>query len=198
MDTTKVKAIYNRIATQYESMEAVTERFLIRHLRRRVVAEAAGKILEIGTGTGLNLPHYRNGASVVGSDLSIEMIRQARRKSRTDFTVMDAQKIGFRDGTFDTVISTLTMCTIPDPVRALREMMRVCKPGGRILLLEHGRSDFEPFGLVQDMIAPFKLRQMGCHYNRMPLEILRRAGTPPARIEKRFFGIFIIACVQMC
>ena len=102
---------------------------------------------------------------------------------------MDAGQLAFGDGTFDTVVSTLGTCTFPDPVQALREMRRVCRPGGRILLMEHGRSDWPSIATWQDRRAPKHAAFLGCWWNREPVENARKAGLEPVVAKRAFFGM---------
>jgi ubiquinone/menaquinone biosynthesis C-methylase UbiE len=102
----------------------------------------------------------------------------------------DAQTLPFRDKSFDTVVSSLSTCTFPDPVAALKEMARVCRPTGKILLLEHGRSDRERLGCWQDRHADQFAKPLGCNWNREPLELTKDAGLKVVRGRRTFFGIF--------
>jgi ubiquinone/menaquinone biosynthesis C-methylase UbiE len=103
---------------------------------------------------------------------------------------MDAESLAFPDHTFDTVVSSLTVCTFADPVAALREMARVCRADGRILLLEHGRSDREWLGRWQDRRADRHAKALGCRWNREALELIRQAGLAVIAARRVFFGIF--------
>jgi ubiquinone/menaquinone biosynthesis C-methylase UbiE len=106
------------------------------------------------------------------------------------FLLADAEALPLRDKSFETVVSSLTTCTFPDPVAALREMARVCRTGGKILLLDHGRSNREWLGRWQDRRDDRHARQLGCHWNREPLKLVRKAGLTVARAYRTFFGIF--------
>ena len=91
---------------------------------------------------------------------------------------------------FDSVVSSLTTCTFPNPVAALQEMARVCRTDGRVLLLEHGRSDREWLGRWQDRRADRHAQQLGCHWNREPLKLVREAGLKVSKSQRLFFGVF--------
>jgi len=106
------------------------------------------------------------------------------------FLVADARALPFSDHSFDTVVSSLSTCTFPNPVAALGEMARVCKPSGRVLLLEHGRSNKEWLGRFQDRHADQFAKPLGCHWNREPLELMRTAGLRLVAARRVFFGIF--------
>ena len=91
---------------------------------------------------------------------------------------------------FDTVVSSLTTCTFPNPVAALQDMARVCRTNGKILLLEHGRSNREWLGRLQDRRADRHAQQLGCHWNREPLKLVREAGLKVSNSQRLFFGVF--------
>ncbi|BAD41795.1 class I SAM-dependent methyltransferase [Symbiobacterium thermophilum] len=156
--------------------------------RERLVREARGRVLEIGVGTGHNLPFYHPSVTteLVGIDLSPGMLARARSKPcRVPVTLleMDAQEMAFPDASFDTVVASYVFCTIPDPVRALREAGRVCRPDGRILLLEHVRIDRPIIGPLMDLAAPLVAGIIGCHINRRTVENVRLAGLKVEKVE---------------
>lgn len=104
---------------------------------------------------------------------------------------MDADALEYPDGSFDTVVSTLSTCTFPDPARSLREMARVCRAGGRVLLLEHGRSSVPWLGRFQDRTADWHARRQCCVWNRRPIELVAGAGLRAIERRRRFHGIFV-------
>ena len=106
------------------------------------------------------------------------------------FSLADAESLPFSSETFDTVVSTLSTCTFPNPVAALREMARVCRSEGKILLLEHGRSEHEGLGRWQDRHEDSFAKVFGCHWNREPLKLAREANLQVIAARQRFFGIF--------
>ncbi len=143
MDTLRdLQNKWDRAARWYDLATVPLELFLFRPLRSKLLQSAAGRVLEVAVGTGLNHSCYPAGVDIIAVDLSLGMLSHARQRGVAKAVLMDATRLAFADGTFDTVVSTLGTCTFPDPVRALREMRRVCRPGGRILLMEHGRSDW--------------------------------------------------------
>src|SRR4029077_14721825 len=105
------------------------EALVFRRLRSGLVKPAVGRVLEVAAGSGLNLAHYPGGLDITAVDLSPRMHLKVRQRGARKAAVMDAQHLAFRDGSFDTVVSTLGTCTFPDPVEALREMRRVCRAG---------------------------------------------------------------------
>lgn len=122
--------------------------------------------------------------------LSVTRKRAAKLSLDVSFLLADAEALPFPEKSFDTVVSSLTTCTFPNPVAALREMARVCLPQGRILLLEHGRSNREWLGRLQDRRADRHARQLGCHWNREPLELVQEASLNVVEAQRVFFGIF--------
>ena len=186
---------YNRFARWYDLVEGIPDLLGVRRLRQKLLACASGEILEVAVGTGKNLPHYHRSSHITAVDVSEKMLSVARKRAKrlsleVAFIVTDAEALPFSDKSFDAVVSSLTTCTFPNPVAALREMARVCRPGGRILLLEHGRSDREWIGRWQDRRAGRHAKQLGCHWNREPLKLVRQAGLKVIQAQRVFFGIF--------
>ncbi len=191
----EIRQKYEKIAPWYDWMDAATELLGVRHLRRELLQRASGKVLEVAVGTGKNLRYHPRGSRLTVADLSPSMLKLARKRAKrlgldVPLLVMDAGALAFRDRSFDTVVSSLTVCTFPDPVAALREMARVCRADGRILLLEHGRSDREWLGRWQDRRADRHAKAAGCHWNREPLDLVRQAGLRVRSTRRTFFGIF--------
>jgi ubiquinone/menaquinone biosynthesis C-methylase UbiE len=158
--------------------------------REQVIGAAEGRVLEIGIGSGLNLPFYpAHVREVVGLDPSPRLLAMARRAAAESsvpvaFIEGTAETIPLDDGSIDTAISTWTLCTIPDAVRALAEVRRVLKPDGQLLFIEHGLA---PEGTVrrwQDRLTPVWRRiSGGCHLNRPIRDLIEQAGYRIARIE---------------
>ena len=155
--------------------------------RKKVIPQAQGRVLEIGIGTGLNLPFYDTGRVVelVGVEPSLRMHRLALKRSRAarlpvEMVGITAEKLPLADAVFDTVVSTYTLCTIPDPVAALREVRRVLAPGGRLLFSEHGRAPDANVRKWQSRIQPFwSPLAGGCQLDRDIPAILKEAGFDP-------------------
>lgn len=193
--TEDISRKYDAFAGKYAHTERVQEFLGVRRLRRRLLGQASGELLEVACGTGANFTHYPPGCDVTAMDVSQEMLDRASRRAEKigleiDFQLMDAESLAFPDEQFETVVSTLTVCTFPDPIAALREMERVCKADGRILLLEHGRSDNRWVGRFQDVREDTHAKQLGCHWNREPLELVEQAGLRPTATRRTFLGIF--------
>jgi SAM-dependent methyltransferase len=192
--TARIRRQYNQMAPQYDRMMALFERWFLDGGRGWVGAQARGDVLEIAVGTGLNLSHYRRDAGITGIDLSSEMVEVARKRAsrlglNAQLAAGDAQALDFPDGSFDTVVSTLSLCTIPDPARALGEVRRVLRPGGRFVALEHVRSPNGFVRLVQRALDPLSVRFACDHLLREPLDLLEPMGFEIERIERSKLGI---------
>jgi ubiquinone/menaquinone biosynthesis C-methylase UbiE len=186
---------YDRFAGWYDWVEGIPELLGLSRLRHRMLQRASGKVLEVAVGTGKNLPYYPRECRITAMDLSREMLNIARKRAaklpmNVSFFLADAEALPFSDASFDTVVSSLSTCTFPDPVSALKEMARVCRRAGKVLLLEHGRSDREWLGRFQDRTVDRYAKQLGCHWNRKPLDLLGRADLRVNKAQRVFFGIF--------
>ncbi|MBX9828064.1 MAG: methyltransferase domain-containing protein [Xanthobacteraceae bacterium] len=158
--------------------------------RQRLMPAARGRVLEVGIGSGFNLPYYTaNVERVVGLDPSpklLEMTRGAAGRVRipVDLIESSAESIPLDSGSIDTIVTTWTMCSIPDIQRALDEMRRVLRPGGRLLFVEHGRSPDLGVRRWQDALTPAWRRiSGGCHLNRAISELIETAGFRVERLE---------------
>lgn len=158
--------------------------------RQRLVAGTRGRVLEVGVGSGLNLPLYADAvAQVVGLDPSPRLLSIAREvpRSRASSIALiegSAEALPLGDATIDTVVTTWTLCSIPDVRAALREMRRVLKPSGQLLFVEHGRAPDEAVRRWQDWLTPaWKRLAGGCHLNRPIRQLLEDAGFGIERLE---------------
>lgn len=184
--TDATKARYNRVARFYDLSEALFER-RFKPWREQLWRQARGSILEVGVGTGKNMPYYPRGAKVIGIDLADRMLGRARQRARALGVSIalregDAQALPFPDNTFDTAVATFVFCSVPDPVRGLRELRRVVKPGGHILLLEHVRLDGLA-GRLMDLLNPLIVRLSGANINRQTVENVKAAGLEVESVE---------------
>lgn len=157
--------------------------------RNRIVSAAEGRVLEIGIGSGLNLPFYSSNARQIGLDPSPKLLAMARRASRSDSRSVEliegsAESIPLEDASADTVVTTWTLCGIPDAPRALRDMRRVLRPPGRVLFVEHGRAPDPKVVWWQDRLTPvWKRVGGGCHLNRAIGALIEDAGFQFDRLE---------------
>jgi ubiquinone/menaquinone biosynthesis C-methylase UbiE len=142
---------------------------------------AGPKALEVGVGTGKNLIFYPDDLDITAIDISPRMLKRARkRENKLNLNVnlqeMDVEHLNFADDSFDTVFATFVFCSVPDPVAGLQELRRVCKPDGKLLLLEHMRPENFVLGLIFDLFNPMIVRMMGANINRRTINNIRQAG----------------------
>jgi ubiquinone/menaquinone biosynthesis C-methylase UbiE len=177
-------------AAMYDRMMARTERDGLRARSAELLAQASGDVLEIGGGTGANLSHYGAGVTsltVVEPEAPMAKRLQAHiaeRRPDTRLVRAPAEQLPFDDASFDTVVSTLVLCTVGDQPQALRELGRVLRPGGRLLFIEHVRSDDPKVAKWQDRLLGLNVRMgHGCHCNRATLDAIRAAGFDVTDVE---------------
>jgi ubiquinone/menaquinone biosynthesis C-methylase UbiE len=181
-DTDLTRKRYNRLAFFYDFLEAPLEMFRFAAWRSRLTDRIAGnRALEVGIGTGKNLPYYPQNVQITAIDFSPGMLVRAQSKASVlgtavELREMDVQQLAFRDHYFDTVFATFVFCSVPDPVLGLKELKRVCKPDGRLLLLEHMRPGNPPLGFFFDLFNPMVVRMMGANINRRTMDNIRKAG----------------------
>jgi ubiquinone/menaquinone biosynthesis C-methylase UbiE len=199
LELTRIEAIYDEIAPTWDQRQGLVERVLMGPAMRGTLAnQLRGDVLEIGTGTGPTLRLLAGHARVTsftGTDLSNGMLDVARESARdlafpVELRQMRAEHVDFPDAVFDTVTTSLTLCTVPDPERALREMARVCKANGRIVLLEHVRARRPLLAGMQRVLTPLQVRMLGCHLDRPTDRLVRELGFRVEHDSTRFFGVF--------
>jgi ubiquinone/menaquinone biosynthesis C-methylase UbiE len=170
-------------------------------MRRDLFALATGDVLDVGCGYGSNFEYLTNATHITGVDVSTVMLDMAREHARplnieVDLRQGDVEHLDFPDHTFDTVISALATCSYLNPIAALREMKRVCKPDGRLLLLEHGRSSWGLIGRFQDRGVVGSIERGGCRLNQEPQEIIQAAGLKITSAQRSLIGIFHVIQVS--
>lgn len=168
------------VAALYDLFMLPQDLLGFRRQRVRTAGEAIGRVLELGVGTGLNLPYYAGVEEVVGVDPDPHMLKRARRRAPqapcpVRLVQASGEALPFGDGEFDTVVFGLCLCTIPVPAAAVREARRVLKPDGRLVFLEHIASDRPWLARLQNWVTPaWKRVTGGCHPNRRSLETIER------------------------
>ena len=177
----KIRKRYDRISKIYDLLEQPMELAAMKKWRREVTEALEGKVLEVGVGTGKNIPHYPEGVDITAIDFSEKMLAKAREKAGRQkknprLILMDAQDMSFEDNTFDMVFTTCVFCSVPDPIEGLKEIKRVCKPGGKIIMLEHVRSEKKILGPIMDFFNPLTVNLYGANINRRTVENLKKAG----------------------
>ena len=181
------KAIF---AASYDRMSRKSEEAGLRALRRGLLAEAGGRVLEIGGGTGANLAFYDGSIeSLVITEPEATMLRRLQRKAQEQAPLArvlqaPAEQLPFEDESFDTVVSTLVLCGVDDPVRALREAHRVLRPGGRLLFIEHVLSDDPQLARFQNRMNWLNRIVVHCDCNRATLTSIEAEGFVVSRLER--------------
>jgi len=171
---------YDRLAFFYDFLEAPLERYRFVLWRSRLTDLIFGdRALEVGVGTGKNLRYYPRNLKITAIDFSSRMLERARKRalvfgSTVQLQKMDVQQLVFPNNSFDTVFATFVFCSVPDPVAGLKELKRVCKPNGRLLLLEHLKPRNVLFGMLFDVLNPMVVRMMGANINRRTMDNIKK------------------------
>lgn len=182
-------------ATQADRMARLSwlNRLVTGRYRSRMFGRAEGRVLDVACGTGLNLRYLPEAVEYVGVDISPDMLANARERHGTrpgvSFREMDAASLAFEADSFDAVVSSLSTCTFPEPVAALREMGRVCRPDGRVFLVEHGQSDVGPIARLQEWRAETHFENHACRLTQQPLANVTAAGLDVRETTTGLFGM---------
>lgn len=180
-DHQRLVQYWNRHSRSYDREMRFFDRHLFGDSRAWICAQATGEVLEVAIGTGLNLPLYRDDIRLTGIDWSPGMLAiardQAHQLGRTAaLQQADAMALPFDDASFDTVVCTLSLCAVPDDQKALAEMGRVLRPGGRLLLLDHVASSAWPIRVLQRLLELVTVPLGGEHFTRRPLHHVHDQG----------------------
>lgn len=164
----------------------------MRKYRPLLAPQASGRVLELGAGSGLNLAHYSSAVTeLFALEPSAELLglvgaRADRARFPVTLLAAGAEEIPLETSSIDTVTTTWTLCSIPDVTRALREVRRVLRPGGRLLFLEHGRAPDEKVVRLQDRLTPFFRAVAGCNLNRPIVELIGAAGFGFTKLQRSY------------
>jgi ubiquinone/menaquinone biosynthesis C-methylase UbiE len=193
-ETDRVREVQDKHAPGYDRQMGFFERLLFGGAREWACSHMNGEVLEIAIGTGRNLPLYPKGVRVTAVELSPQMLAlaQARREElgvEVDLRIGDAQTLEFQDASFDTVLITFALCTIPDDRRAANEAFRVLRPGGQLVAVEHVRSPVLGVRVAQGMIDPLAVRFGADHLTREPLDYLADIGFQVEEVSRSKWGI---------
>lgn len=187
--TATIRRRYDRLAPFFDLLEGVAERMAFAPWRQRLWSEVgAGRVLEVGVGTGKNFPYHPAGADITAIDFSPAMLARAQHKleqslASVELLPMDVERLTFPDNSFDTVVASFVFCSVPLPVKGLREVLRVCKPGGRVLLLEHVLSEDPLRARIMNWLNPLVVRLVGANINRRTVNNVSAAGLAIDSVE---------------
>lgn len=173
---------YSRIAPFYDLSEFIVEEIYFKKWREKILGNLKGvKILEVGAGTGKNFPYYPADKEVTAIDISLPMLRRAENRIRSskaviNLAIMDAENLALPDNSFDAIITTYVFCSVPDPVRGLKELKRVCRPDGKIYFLEHVLSTKLFMKTFMNWLNPLTVSLFGFNINRRTVDNIKKAG----------------------
>jgi len=187
-----IRKKYNKVSKRYNLMELPMEMTVFPGWRKEVQAELRGPlVLEVGVGTGKNIPYYQPDGTVIAFDISEGMLTKIDEKQRKNLHLlqMDAEQMGFSDTTFDSVFDTFVFCSVPGAVQGLQEIHRVLKPGGRFVALEHMRPENNLAGKLFDLADPITSASSGVHVNRRTIENIRKAGFEIHEVQFLFTSV---------
>lgn len=183
----------------YDFFMSPLERRKFKRVRKELLKSATGKVLELGSGTGINFPFYRNVDQVIAIEPSQHMIHQSQSKHKLAVVPIKmvnarAERLPFEDHTFDTIVATLVFCTIPNVEEAINELKRVCKPNGKILLFEHVKMENTVLSSMQEGLTPLWRKICdGCCLNRETLKAFTTQGLKIERVERFYKDLFFVA-----
>jgi ubiquinone/menaquinone biosynthesis C-methylase UbiE len=193
-DVERLRRYWDKHSGSYDKQMGFLDRNVFGDSRQWVCRHAAGDVLEVGIGTGLNLGSYPEDVTLTGVDLSPEMLEHARRRAATSgravtLQVGDAHRLEFPDASFDTVVCTFALCAIPDERLAVAEMWRVLRPGGQLRLADHVVSTSAPARVLQRVLELVSIPVGGEHFRRRPVLHVRELGFVVEQQERFKLGI---------
>lgn len=190
-----IKRRYDRAAKYYDTVESMMERRWFSEWRKLLFSFIKGpKVLEVGVGTGKNMPYYGQDWQMVAIDFSPKMLEKAKERAaelklEIDLRLMDVQRLEFNDNFFDTVVTACVFCSVPDPILGLKEIRRVLKNDGLLIMLEHVRSKKEPIGRIMDILNPLVVGLYGANINRDTVDNVKKAGFEIVEEKNLLFDI---------
>jgi ubiquinone/menaquinone biosynthesis C-methylase UbiE len=192
----------SKFAKWYDFFMSPLEQRKFKRIRSELLKGASGKVLELGSGTGINFPLYYNVDTVIAIEPSQPMIDQSLTKQKSAVVPIEivnasAENLPFEDRTFDTVVATLVFCTIPNVEKAINEVIRVCKPEGKILLFEHVKMENAALSKMQESLTPYWKKVCdGCCLNRETLKAFSNQGLEIERVEHFYKDLFVVAALR--
>ncbi|MBS4218574.1 class I SAM-dependent methyltransferase [Bacillus sp. FJAT-49711] len=191
MKKEKLIRIFDRQASNYgKSRETAKQKTM----RKSLISKAKGEVLELAVGGGANFPYYQSGVKVTAVDFSEAMLGEAMKTARennvvANFICSDIEEVSFETHSFDTIVSTLSFCSYENPLFMMKKIQQWCKPGGKILLLEHGISTNRIVAVIQRMLNPLLYRAIGCHHTRDIMKMTQESGLCVERVESYYFNM---------
>jgi ubiquinone/menaquinone biosynthesis C-methylase UbiE len=204
--TAVTKSRYNRIAPVYDMMETFMERFLFHNWRKLLWQNlnSPKDILEIGVGTGKNMPYYPKGSKITAIDLSDRMLGLAQKRAEVlniknvDLFLMDAQALEFQDDSFDVVVTTFVFCSVPNPVLGFCEIKRILRPNGKAVFLEHMYPETRFLGGIFSLLNPLVVRLSGANIDRPTISNIHKAGLEIQNVRNLTpYGIFRLIIAKL-
>ena len=193
----KTREKYDRIASIYDLLESFHEISQFSGWRRKFIFPLKGRILEVGIGTGKNIPYYSDDTEVIGIDFSENMLKRAEKKllklgkKNIILKKMDVQLLNFKDSSFDYVVTSCVFCSVPNPVRGLKEIRRVLKPNGKVIMIEHVLSRHPLIAFFENLFNPITTFLWGANINRDTKKNICDAGLSIEKDENlAFFDVF--------
>jgi len=180
--TKLIQKRYDRIAPYFDRLEGMMEKMMFGDLRTRIWEQVSGdNILEVGVGTGKNFAYYPKGKILQAIDFSPVMLQQAKKKREqlklsVDLKQMDVEALAYPDNSFDCIVATFLFCSVPHPKQGFLELKRVCKPNGRIVLLEHVLSSNSFIASIMHLLNPIVVRLFGANINRKTVQTIQQCG----------------------
>ncbi|MUK90635.1 methyltransferase domain-containing protein [Ornithinibacillus sp. L9] len=190
MDRQSLIKKYDKQAKKYNKRRNNDQ---VNKYRQRIFQEATGKVLEVAIGSGLNFPFYSRDIELTGLDFSHEMLKTAENAAKdypfkTTLMQKDVETVKFNENSFDTIISSGSLCAYQEPVNVLNNFQKWCKPEGKILLMEHGISTNKLLAGVQKSLDPLMLKVVGCHQNRNISDIVKKSDLKLIKEERYLVG----------
>jgi ubiquinone/menaquinone biosynthesis C-methylase UbiE len=190
----KIRKRYDRASSFYDILESPMEMMSLKEWRIQLMKELDGDVLEVGVGTGKNIEYYPEEINITAIDFSEKMLEKAKEKvkkysKKVTLLQMDAQDMSFPDNTFDMIFTTCVFCSVPDPIKGLKEMRRVCKPNGKIIMIEHVRSEKQVLGLIMDILNPVVVNTYGANINRRTVENIFISGFSDVNVNNLYSDI---------
>ncbi|VEF46614.1 methyltransferase type 11 protein [Bacillus freudenreichii] len=192
MEKERLVRIFDKQAARYETNREPSN---LRKWRRELLNQAEGEVLELAVGAGANFPYYPSSVKITAADFSNEMLAKAKKKAsnfnmKVEFICTDIEEMEFEPHSFDTIVSTLSYCCYENPSEMLGKIQRWCRPGGKILLLEHGLSTNVFVSGAQRVLNPLLYKMIGCHQTRDILRLVNDSGLTVHRAESHWMSMF--------